>query len=324
MIDDVKQQSFIRVASSKSMKQKLTSLTLFIVVVLMFAEYRNWTNLNTTLRKYLPTDPILIFKYKHSGKPKPIQNETFIPFTPATNISLCSNKFNNPSSVSNISTWNTTHHKLVFDHYLGRLGNQMFEYASVYGLAVKHNRQPLVPAGDLHRYFHVSAEVVSKDLLHQLRSNKNTKQVRKVREQSTHCCRLQKEILCQEKAENVDTFYLTQGFLQSFRYFDSSWLDIVEKEFRFLDKIEQPCQKRWAIATKVAQFNRTQQSGSANISEIVPPLNDREHILLSNNGCIFVGIHVRRGDYVANRKGYIPADANYVRNAMQWFRNRYH
>jgi hypothetical protein len=44
-----------------------------------------------------------------------------------------------------------------------------------------------------------------------------------------------------------------------------------------------------------------------------------------DGSCTLVGVHIRRGDFLAEQSiafGYVPADAMYVRRAMQYYRTK--
>ena len=118
-----------------------------------------------------------------------------------------------------------------FDHLgnLGRLGNQMFEYAALRGIAEKHGYDICIPPSDhegienysLHKCFnldHIPTGFID---------NK-----RYSMEETFH---FNNELFntCQD---NISLY----GFFQSWRYF-SNIQDLIRKDFTFHDSILQPC-----------------------------------------------------------------------------------
>ena len=118
-----------------------------------------------------------------------------------------------------------------FDHLgnLGRLGNQMFEYAALRGIATKHGYDVCIPPSNhegienysLHECFnleHISTGFINRE--------------RYAIEQTFHF----NEELFNGCPDNVSLY----GFFQSWKYFSNAQ-DLIRKEFTFKKDILDPC-----------------------------------------------------------------------------------
>ena len=114
---------------------------------------------------------------------------------------------------------------------LGRLGNQMFEYAAIRGIAAKHGYDWMIPTPDrkgienysLHECFKLSSE-----------RHEGVKEIQYLPEPYFHFC----DELFEQCPDNVNL----HGFFQSWRYFDHI-ADSIREDFTFHDEHLKPCQE---------------------------------------------------------------------------------
>ena len=122
---------------------------------------------------------------------------------------------------------------LGFNHLggLGRLGNQMFEYAALRGIAARHSYDWMIPTPDrkgienysLHECFKLSPD-----------RNEGIMFDQYAQEPYFHFC----EELFEKCPDNVSL----HGFFQSWRYF-ANVQDEIRKDFTFHDGILNPCKE---------------------------------------------------------------------------------
>ena len=114
---------------------------------------------------------------------------------------------------------------------LGRLGNQVFEYAAIRGIAAKHGYEWCIPPSDrkgienysLHECFKLSPE-----------RKEGVPEIQYLQEPYFHFC----EELFDTCPDNVNL----NGFFQSWRYFDHI-ADSIREDFTFHDEHLKPCQE---------------------------------------------------------------------------------
>ena len=115
---------------------------------------------------------------------------------------------------------------------LGRLGNQMFEYAALRGIAAKHGYDWMIPTSDrkgienysLHDCFKLSPD----------RNEGVMEPCHYIQEPYFHFC----EQLFKNCLDNVSL----NGFFQSWRYFDNV-ADELRKDYTFHEGISEPCKE---------------------------------------------------------------------------------
>ena len=122
---------------------------------------------------------------------------------------------------------------LAFDNIgsLGRLGNQMFEYAALRGIAAKHGYEWCIPPSDrkgienysLHECFKLSPE-----------RKEGLLETQYAQEPYFH--------FCQELFDTCPDNVSLHGFFQSWRYFDHI-ADTIREDFTFHDEHLKPCQE---------------------------------------------------------------------------------
>ena len=111
---------------------------------------------------------------------------------------------------------------------LGRLGNQMFEYAALRGIAAKHGYEWCIPPShrkgienySLHECFKLASE-----------TKEDVMEVQYAQEPYFH--------FCQELFDTCPDNVSLHGFFQSWRYF-ANVQDEIRKDFTFHEGISQP------------------------------------------------------------------------------------
>jgi galactoside 2-L-fucosyltransferase 1/2 len=168
----------------------------------------------------------------------------------------------------------------------------MFQYASLYGIAVR-NGMTLVVRDDAELY----------DVFDYLYANKIKNDSfcdeAEYMEESEPC-------LYDEDAANIDSSQniFHDSLLQSWRYF-SDVEDDIRKQFRFRENIEILCQEIVNDAVMNWTFGKSHDM-----------VNDLQ----------IVGIHIRRGDYVSKKNikyGYQTATPEYMNKSMNYFREKF-
>lgn len=167
--------------------------------------------------------------------------------------------------------------------FIGGIGNQMFQFASVYGIAASKNMSVILSSRDLlARVFHLSAEI---------RNNRSICQHMETRYEKKHCAH-DNEL----RSFKGDTDYRIILYLQSWKYFNDVESDI-RKQFKFRsDILRKAMELKTSILVKYRNI-------TANLTTI--------------------GIHIRRGDIVTNQRlvdyGFQAAPREYLHKAMQYF-----
>lgn len=165
----------------------------------------------------------------------------------------------------------------------GNFGNQLFQYAAVLGLAAKHNLIPILPKCQLSDCFNISdnleyPEDKYKELLSQF------KKVGLIKEQTYHYDTNIDESIRSAVSQKYDCIDIL-GYFQTSKYF---------------------------------QYKDLHLNGHL---EFLPDTTNDGNSFLINNGMVwepenFVGIHVRRGDYLQLSDYHPPLDINYYRKAI--------
>ena len=180
-------------------------------------------------------------------------------------------------------------------NFLGGLGNLMFEYASLYGLAVQNHMRPYVPEDSaINQHFNVT-----KHIGHPL----VTSQTRWEPLAEYRPSAFDRNMLSLNYEMNISIV----GFLQSWRYFQNVSSDI-RKHFQF------PKEVQFTAESLLLDAFRAHASKSESRSKQV------EYVT-------YIGVHVRRGDYVSEeyneRRGYTVADIEYLDRAIGYYESRY-
>ncbi|XP_041361735.1 galactoside alpha-(1,2)-fucosyltransferase 2-like [Gigantopelta aegis] len=178
-------------------------------------------------------------------------------------------------------------------HYLchefkGQIGNQLFQYASIYGLTRDRGLRMVLPKDMmLARFLKIEADLTVDTCV-----CKYAKYV-----QEGPCCTVDANIT----AIGSHTDYYVNGFLQSWKYF-YHYEQEIRNQFQFVDPVlfEADFVLRSALNEKFV-------------------LHNRKYMTL-------VGVHVRRGDMLIPESvkfGYKVAPPSYVAKAMDYFRRKY-
>ena len=193
---------------------------------------------------------------------------------------------------------------VVFQHYLlnytkrnshglaaelyGGLGNRMFQYAALYGMALNNYMIPMI---DKDEYI----LSIFPNLLAQ-RSYLAYKWKSWPKYHERACCIFEYNSF----TLNFEKDIFMNGFFQSWRYFDNHRRSIKE-QFKFHHDI--------------------QKHTDNNIQKITSQF--RQYTKIASNATIeYVGIHVRRGDFLLPhnmKKGYSIADEDYISKAIHYF-----
>jgi len=185
-----------------------------------------------------------------------------------------------------VELWEATD-KLMTCQLHGRLGNMMFAYASLVGIALKNGRTPVLPLNHfLRSMFHIRASALphrfSGVTLSELRAGAYD--------------RMFQQLQSDEKLIEL------VGYFQSWKYFVNIEREI-RAEFTFQQRLT-------AAADKFLQQTVNENFG--------PDVHRRDVVL--------IGVHVRVGDmsdHVNVERGYSVATRGYFTVAMEWFRRRF-
>ncbi len=217
-------------------------------------------------------------------------NDTSV--VPSQDIAPKSGVNHNQSALS--VTWQPS----VLNIYMkpnGRLGNQMFEIASLYGIARKTGRKAYMSQySDIYQIFSQANKTVAKG------------------EASDDL-----GILFEEKPGvfNQDLFSLPPTdliiccYFQSWKYFEGLEGEI-QKMFRFRGRIRK-------LANGILA-----KAKSAYLTHLTDQINQYE----TSHKLTYVGVHVRRGDVLDEhhiRRGYRPAPLTYFHKAMDYYRRHF-
>lgn len=173
-------------------------------------------------------------------------------------------------------------HYITVD-FQGRLGNLLYQYASLFGIAQKNYLIPVIPEKhDLRRIFKISAQSTEKNPVH----------YEKVFKERVGCAF---EPAAMTLGSEVNTKII--GYFQSFKYFQEH-ASLIRREFTFQDDIRKNAE---------SQFNAL-ISNSSRGSSVMTYI--AVHV---RRGDFVHNQHFQ--DY-----GYISADANYLQKGMAAFR----
>ena len=184
--------------------------------------------------------------------------------------------------------------RFICEKGFGRLGNQMFSFASAYGIAAYLNRTIVVDNSRcLHKMFTLDAIVVDKCVCHEAKPKVAKKH-----------CSFDKNLF-NMTLEN----YRVGLYLQSWRYFEDV-VPQIRNQFTFKRIVYDKARK---VMTKIkADFDKNKQTGVK-----TKPLE---------RNITFVGVHIRRGDLLTKhylKFGYQVAPKQYIDKAMMFFTERF-
>ncbi|XP_021343889.1 galactoside 2-alpha-L-fucosyltransferase 2-like isoform X1 [Mizuhopecten yessoensis] len=177
-------------------------------------------------------------------------------------------------------------HYITID-FKGRLGNLLFQYASLFGIADKNYLIPVISENnELRRIFKISSQSTEKNRVH----------YGKTFNEKIGCAF---EPAAMKLGSETNT--KLNGYFQSFKYFKESEASL-RGQFRFKDDLQKKA---------VSVF-----------SELVAEKSNTK-----NGPVTYIAVHVRRGDFVNNehisKYGYVSPGPDYLQKGMGMFRANY-
>ncbi|XP_071153259.1 galactoside alpha-(1,2)-fucosyltransferase 2-like [Mytilus edulis] len=177
-----------------------------------------------------------------------------------------------------------THNGALCPVFEQRLGKNIFQFASTFGIAKSKNMTIILNKNDrINRIFKLTIEV-RKDT-----SVCNSFKVRNERLSATHDKNL-------TNFNQKESFRL-RHYLQSWKYF-----------FPFIKELKEQLTFRAEIVNNVRE----------NIVKILHKYNN-----VSSYNTTLVGVHIRRGKLAYNRQGFNVASPEYLIRAVNYFKDRY-
>ena len=232
---------------------------------------------------------------------------TCMPFKHDNKIILGPEKHNSRRCLTEVTYRQNKKGDLLFAHLVGRLGNQLWIYSSLIGMAKKTNRIPIACVNNnISKVFaNFSIPIYT---FHECKKkfNFSSKNVIKIKEKRNFYYDV--EMIGQLLASNSRPA-LISGFFQNFGYFIEYSTDIraellIRKRYR---------ERAQVYLQKVFKFATTEHN-SADVCGLQNKIN--------KNCPVFVSIHVRRGDVLKIPYNIVP-DSVYFQKAMDYFRNKF-
>ncbi len=170
-----------------------------------------------------------------------------------------------------------------------RVGNVIFGYASLLGIAKRNNMIPVLPKNDLIRTFFAASMKIG--------SVSSMNIFRHYEEFGRRACAY--DIHTEHLWKQLPLEVVLHGYFQSWKYFENVKDELRDSHFVFQEH----------ILDRAKKFFQTALPSD-----------------LQSNSVVRVGIHIRRGDMTKPDKvnfGYTVADKPYVEEAMKYFRDRF-
>lgn len=209
-------------------------------------------------------------------------------------IAMAPSILTSSSSIPPSSNSNRRENYFLCPQFIGGFGNQLFQFASVFGIAKSKNMRVIIGSqSELNGAFKLGSHsnVLSKPTV-DIRPDVSVCQTFQIR-QERQACAYDPNLV---NFNATDNFRLTQ-YLQSWKYFDSFKKDL-KMQLTFRDHIQAEAYQ--IIKSIVKKFNYT----------------TRREVTL-------IGVHVRRGDMVGNAVGYDVAAPEYMNTSVDYFLSRY-
>ena len=198
---------------------------------------------------------------------------------------------------------NMTHTYYITIDPIGRLGNQMFIYATLQGLALGSNHTPIVRCTLLAKHFSLIASncIPSKnELLAKFPDNKNC--TVKLREK--HSGMYETAVVDGVKNSRGKNVHIAAGYYQSWKYFRNV-THIIRKHFQYDSNVMTIAKMHFqSLIDRYKQITNVTASGDVTT----------------------IGIHVRRGDFLSSRainRGKSVGTVDYFHAAMRYFRKQH-
>ncbi|XP_033754735.1 galactoside 2-alpha-L-fucosyltransferase 2-like isoform X2 [Pecten maximus] len=174
-------------------------------------------------------------------------------------------------------------HYITID-FKGRLGNLLFQYASLFGIADKNNLIPVISGNnELRRIFKITAQSTERNPVHY---------GKKFGEKLG--CAFEPTAMKLGSKTNTKL----DGYFQSFKYFQDCEASL-RNEFKFKDDV--------------------QKKAASVFSDLVAEKTNNR-----NGPVTYIAVHVRRGDLIHNKHisnyGYVSPGADYLQKGMSMFR----
>ena len=205
-------------------------------------------------------------------------------------------RYMNINSTTSFNT-NTTHFITLL--YQGRLGNRMFQYAALLGLARRTRRRPIVDCDGLlsSKYPQITAECITGAAQRFTKLSTadtiNNLKLKDKRPVTSHIAQV---------VNSTHKYITLQGFFGSWRYFQNV-SHTLRQRFQFDAKVTR-------LAKEFMTSMITWYKHTTNATDKVTP----------------IALHVRRGDFLHNGSvatGRQVATADYFYAAMNYFRKQY-
>ena len=196
---------------------------------------------------------------------------------------------------------NVTHQYYITIDQKGRLGNQMFIYATLQGLARGSHHTPIVRCMTLAEHFPLVAAncILSKNaLLAKFPDSDNCT----VKLHGKHSGTYETAVVDGVKNSRGKNVHITAGYFQSWKYFRNV-THIIREHFQYDTNV-------MSIAKKYLQSLIDQYKQHINATSDVTT----------------IGIHVRRGDFLSQRainRGKSVGTVDYFHAAMRYFRKQH-
>jgi galactoside 2-L-fucosyltransferase 1/2 len=189
----------------------------------------------------------------------------------------------------------TSNKPFLLWHDRGRLGNNIFEYASAYCLAMKSNHTIAIKQNSmlLECFKNITAHYIETE-------NINVSQVTEISEQLAGTF----QVDLHNKITLLGNVQLN-GFYQSWKYFNEC-----------TDDVKLQLQFKPSIMSKANAFICDILSKISNNNE------DPNNNYRSSN--VLIGVHIRHGDMLTEKlisMGFVTASDKYIRNSMKFYEN---
>lgn len=226
------------------------------------------------------------------------------------NLSIVKEMVEELSSLTTTTTPKATNNHYICPAFVGRAGNQLFIYASSFGIARMRDMQIVLNTDcELLRYFKITEADIKKDT-----SFCNSPQVKVIRE--GHSAVFDTNVTHFSDGINVR---LTT-YLQSYLYFDK-FTDEIRNQLTFNDEIRTKAVSR--LETYLQKYNISRYSTNR-----IHQYNKKDMYydfhLTPSVKVTLVGVHIRRGDWIKEAVyGRLAATKEYFQSAVNWYEARY-
>ena len=221
-------------------------------------------------------------------------------------------------------------HKLrgiLFVEVRGRLGNQMFEYASAYCVARRNSLRFIYNHDDLGQIFELTPEKPQNRLLKfpRLKMRKFKERLACTYDNRTENIleAIETDDSWQTKKHRMAPHVIMKGYYQSWRYFDDCKKDI-KRAFSFKPHIQKVAYKFLRDSIRASFVDLLEKESDNEDENEMAMMTTILNIKPSTIKVTTVGIHIRRGDMLRHVNfGYTLAPGSYIENAMKYFEDKY-